>query len=336
MDDKGALIAVFEALESLLAAGFEPGATLYVVVGHDEEVGGGDGAAAVARLLAERGVRVDFVLDEGDGVAIDLLPGMSCPVALLGIGEKGYLDLELVADDPGGHSSIPPRHTAVGRLAAALVALEGHPMPARLDVNKGFFLAVAGHLSAPMRLALRNVDRVGRLVERQLAALPETDALIRTTMAATMVEGGTQPNVLPRRARAVVNVRVMPGDTPEEVVAHVRSVAGERIAVRRVEGGFTPRPSPLSDPDSASFRLIEWAIRGEFGEIPVAPWILTGATDSRHFASIADDVYRFTPFRTSPAEMRRVHGTGERVRLDDADKAVGFYRAVVREACAGD
>jgi carboxypeptidase PM20D1 len=333
LDDKGSVIALCEAVESLLGEDFRPDVTLYLAFGHDEEIGGGEGATAVAALLASRGIHLDFVLDEGGAVVSGLLPGVSSPVALVGIGEKGYLNVEMVAEGGGGHSSVPPRHTAVGLLAAAVGRLEASPMPAHLEVQAGFFAALAPALGGIKGLALRNADRLGPLLERRLAALPPGNALIRTTAAVTMIQGGVKPNILPQSARAVVNFRVLPGDTVAGVLAHARAVVGEEIAVRRIDGGFSPEPSALSDTGSASYRVVAETIGEVFPGTTVAPWIVMGATDSRHFIPVADGVYRFSPFRLSTEDLSRVHGTGERMRLADADGAVAFYRRLVMRAC---
>lgn len=333
IDDKGAVIALFEAVESLLGEGFRPDVTLHLAIGHDEEIGGAEGAAAVSALLASRGVRLDFVLDEGGAVVSGLLPGLGKPVALLGIGEKGYLNVELIAEGSGGHSSVPPPHTAIGLLAAAVQRLEAGPMPARLDVQAGFFAALAPAMGGIQGLALRNLDRLGPLVERRLSSLPAGNALIRTTSAVTMIQGGVKPNQLPQSARAVANFRVLPGDTAAGVLAHVRKVVGEGIAVRQVEGGFSAEPSVLADTGSASYRLVAETVEEVFPGATVAPWIVMGATDSRHYLPVAESVYRFSPFRFTPEDMSRMHGTGERMRLTDADGAVAFYRRLVMRAC---
>ena len=333
IDDKGSLVGLFEAFESLLAEGFRPEATLYLSVGHDEEVGGPRGASAVAAVLAERGVRFSLVLDEGGAVVEDLLPGASAPVALVGIGEKGYLNVEITALGEGGHSSTPPESTAIGKVAATIAALERTPMPAHVEVQAGLFTALAAVLPFPQRVALRHASRLSGLVEGRLSGNPATAAVIRTTAAATIVEGGVKPNVLPQQARAVVNFRILHGDTIDAVVSHVRSLAPPGVTVRPLEGGFTSEPSGLSDPQSGAFGLVAGTVAEVFGDAVVAPWILMGATDSRFFAPIADQVLRFAPFRLTPADMGRVHGTGERVRVDDADRAVRFYRLLIRRAC---
>jgi len=333
IDDKGPVVAMFEAVEGLLAEGFEPDRTLYLAVGHDEETGGRAGAVAVAATLAERGVRFEFVLDEGGGIVEGLLPGATRPVGLIGIGEKGYLNVELVVEGGGGHSSVPPPSTTVGRLAAAVHRLEQSPMPARLGVQSGFFTAVAPALGGAQGQVLRNAGRLGPLVERKLAALPASNALIRTTAAVTMIEGGEKPNVLPQQASAVVNFRLLPGDDIDGVLAHVRGVVGGDVTVRPLEGGFTADPSPLSSPDSAAFEMISATITELYPDVVLAPWILMGATDSRHYQAIADNVYRFAPFTLTPEDMSRIHGTGERVRLADAERAVAFFRRLLRRAC---
>jgi carboxypeptidase PM20D1 len=333
VDDKGSLVALLEAVEGLLSEGFEPDATLYLVLGHDEEIGGGEGARAAAALLAERGVSVEFVLDEGGAVVEDLLPGVRTPVALLGIGEKGYVNVEISASDAGGHSSTPPPSTAVGRVAAAVAALEADPMPARLSAQEGLFAVIGRVVPGLQGAVLRRAGRFGSLVERKLAARPQSNALIRTTAAVTMVSGGVKPNVLPQHASAIVNFRVLPGDSFADVLDHVRRVAGPEVTVRPLPGGFTAEPSPLSDTTSAGYRLIADTIADTFGGVEVAPWILMGATDSRHFIPVADNVYRFAPFTMTPEDMGRVHGTGERLRLADAGRAVAFYTTLVRRAC---
>ncbi|MBM3695391.1 MAG: M20/M25/M40 family metallo-hydrolase [Actinobacteria bacterium] len=332
-DDKGSVVAIFEAVEGLLAEGFRPDVTLLLAVGDDEEIGGGRGAAAISALLSSREVSLDFVLDEGGAVVTGLLPGVTRPVALVGIGEKGYLNVELVAEGAGGHSSVPPPHTAVGALAAAVARLEATPLAVRLDSQEGFFAALAPVLGGVNGLALRHADRLGPLVERRLSASPPGNALIRTTTAVTMIEGGVKPNVLPQSARAVVNFRVIPGDTVEGVLEHVRRVVGEEITVRQLPGGFSAEPSPLSSTDSAAYRVVAESIAAVFPEATVAPWIVMGATDARHYLPVASAAYRFSPFRMTPADLGRMHGTGERLSLSDADGALAFYRTVIQKAC---
>lgn len=332
LDDKGSLIALLQAVESLLAEGFEPRPSIYLFLGHDEE-SGGRGAVAAADILAARSVRFSFVLDEGGAIAEDLLPGLNAPLALVGIGEKASVDVEITARGEGGHSSAPPAHTSVGRVAAAIKQIEDHPMPARLDVQRPFLSVLGSVMRGPGAVLLRNSDRLGGLVERRLSASPMTSALIRTTAAATMVSGGVKSNVLPQEATAVVNFRVLPGDTVAGVLDHVRSVVGDGVRLlARGFGGAATDPPALSSTESAGFHVVATTITEIFPDVVVAPWILLGATDSRFFRPIAEDVYRFVPFTVAPADMSRIHGSGERVRVADAGSAVAFYRRLIVRA----
>jgi carboxypeptidase PM20D1 len=329
LDAKGPLIAIFEAVESLLAEGFEPEPSVYISIGHDEETGGSGGAAEVAELLAARGVRFGLVLDEGGVVGEGLFAGAAGPIALLGIGEKGYLDVELSVMGHGGHSALAPAGTVIGRLAAAVARLEEHPMPVRTEIQRDFFAAVYPRARA---LAQHGAGLLGVLSGRRRQPTLLSDALVRTTGAATIIEGGIEPNVLPQRARAVVNFRVLPGDTAEDVLTHVRSVVGDDVRVAEIAGAGCGDAPPLSDPRSASFRMVADIIDDVFPGVVVAPWIVMGTTDSRYFTPIADAIYRFVPFRVSAADLGRIHGTGERIRISDADGAVAFYRRFLARA----
>src|SRR5437667_1528834 len=233
LDDKVGVVGLLEATEQLLAAGFRPRRTVCLAFGHDEEVGGGRGATSIARLLADRKVAPEFVLDEGLAVTEDIVGGISAPVALLGIAEKGYLSVELVVESEGGHSSTPPRETAVGILAAAIHALEQHPAPATIaGAVRRLFEFIGPEMDLPSRVALANLWLFAPIVEHRLAATPASDALLRTTTAPTMLEGSVKENVLPARVRAVVNFRIRPGESMATVLDHVRGgVADPRVRV---------------------------------------------------------------------------------------------------------
>src|SRR4029453_18154488 len=188
--------------------------------------------AAIAALLARRGVRPDFILDEGGIIAEGLVSGLERPVALVSTAEKGYVSVELVAEDSGGHSSMPPRHGAIGKLAAAVESLENHPMPARIaGATKASFDYLAPEMPFGPRLVLANLWLFGPLAEKQFAADPAGNARIRTSTAATVFQAGVKENVLPHRARAVVNFRILPGDSIAAVLRHVRETVGPGIRV---------------------------------------------------------------------------------------------------------
>jgi carboxypeptidase PM20D1 len=331
LDDKGPLIAVMEAVEHLLGAEFEPRRTVLIAIGHDEEIGGAEGAKPIADLLRDRGVRPWFVVDEGGAVADAIAPLTTEPVALVKVAEKGYVDLEFTATGDGGHSSVPPGSSAIGNLAKAIQLLEANPMPARVGVLAPFFNSLASRLDPRLRPVLSNLGVTGPVVTRLFGGRPETDAMIRTTTAVTMVTGGVKPNVLPQEASAVANFRILPGDSVESVIEHVRRVVGDDISVE-MYGEMHSEPSRFSSTDSSAWGVIQRSIEETFPEAVVAPWILTGATDSRYYTDFAGDIYGFAPFTGGMDMLSSIHGTGERIRVSDAGGAVSFFCRLIRNA----
>lgn len=335
MDDKASLFCTLEAVEGLVTAGFEPERTVLLAFGHDEEVGGERGAARIAALLAERGTRLAFVLDEGGAVvAPGYLPGFERQIATIGIAEKGSVGIALEADATGGHSSTPPRHTAVGIVAAAVAELEDHPMPGDIDGTTALLLDHLGpELPLPWRVVLANRWLFGPLLEIGLSRLPATDAMLRTTTAATMIEGGIKENVLPTHARAVVNFRIHPRDSVDAVVEHVRRVVGDDGVKVEVAGRSVPsEPSGVSPPDSEAFAAIARAVREVFPDASAVPYLVVGGTDSRHYAELTPRIYRFSPFEYGRDALERVHGTDERVSLENLVAGVRFYRRLIERA----
>ncbi|VAV90305.1 hypothetical protein MNBD_ACTINO01-1701 [hydrothermal vent metagenome] len=332
LDDKGPMIAIMEAVEHLVDDGFEPTRSVMITFGHDEELGGAHGAANVARLLTERGVHPWFVVDEGGAVADSLPPLTESQVALVKTAEKGYVDLELTATADGGHSSIPPRTTAIGALSQAIHRLESHPAPAHIDILEPMFEALGPYLDPKLRPILTNLKVTGPIVTKLMSARPSTDATIRTSTAVTMISGGVKPNVLPQEARAVVNFRIIPGESIASTVEHVRRVVGTGIAIEPY-GEMRAEPSAVSSTASEAWQVLETSIEETFPEAVVAPWTLTGATDSRYFADIAGDIYGFAPFTGDvDATFGSIHGTGERIRISDAEAAVSFFCRLIRNA----
>ena len=332
LDDKAGVLAILEAAEILLGRGFQPERTVLFAFGHDEEVGGQRGAAAIAALVERRGVRPEFILDEGGALAVGMVEGIQAPVALIGTAEKGSVSAELVAQSPGGHSSMPPPHTAIGLVAAAVERLENNPMPARIaGVTRESFEYLAPEMPFLPRMFLSNLWLFGPLAERQFAAEPAANARIRTSTAATIIQGGTKENVLPQEARAVVNFRILPGDTIEDVMRHVRETAGPGVQVRQ-SGNFAAEPSPESDPGSPAFVLIQRTIGQVFPGAVVAPNLLAGGTDTKHYQGLSRNVYRFLPIPVTSEDLPRLHGTNERIGVEDHTVSIRFYAQLLRNA----
>jgi len=331
LDDKASLISIMEAVESLVTDGFRPRRTVYIASGFDEEVGGHQGAAAIAALLASRNVRLEYVLDEGRAVVEGLVPDVSRPVALIGVAEKGFVSAELTCEMEGGHSSMPPPATAVGVLAAAIDRLERHQMPARLrGVTRENLRSLAPYMPFGRRMMLSNLWLFGPFVTRALEREPVTNAAVRTTTAPTIFQAGVKENLLPSRARAVVNFRILQGDSVAGVLDHVRRVvADERVTVRRLEGTVS-EPSPESSTASPAYRAIAAGALAFAPDAVASPSLFVGGTDSRYFAGLADDVYRFSPARLRAEDLKRIHGTNERYAVDQLAPAIDFYRRILR------
>lgn len=334
LDDKSNVITQLEAVEMLLKAGFQPRRTVYFVFGHDEEVGGQLGAVKIVALLKSRNVRLAWVLDEGLAVTEGILPGVKQPLALIGLAEKGSVTLKLVATAPPGHSSTPPAagQSAIGRLSAALARLDQQPMPGGIQgAAAEMFAAVAPELPFGQRLAMSNLWLLRPVVERALDKGGATSAMLRTTTAMTVLNAGNKENVLPGRAEAIVNFRILPGDTIESVTAHVkRAVSDERIEIAPLGTGF--EPSRLSSGQSAPFKLIESAVREVFPDSIVAPSLMLAASDARHFDGISDASFRFMPIRFTSEDLKRVHGTDERIAVAQLADMVRFYHRLLTQA----
>ena len=323
---------MLEATETLLAQGFQPRRTVLLAFGADEEVGGTEGAAQIVTLLQSRYGTAEFVLDEGGIISEGSIPGVAAPVALIGIAEKGFASIELVAQGAGGHSSMPPRHTAVGVIARAITRLEDHPFPAELrGPAADLFDYVGPEMSLPMRLAFANRWLLDPFIERVLTRVPSTDAVLRTTTAATVSEGSPKDHVLPRRARAVVNFRIMRADSVAGVLAHVRRIVDDPTVHVRVLD-FGAEPSPVSPTDSPNWGLLQRTIRQTFPDVVVAPYLTLGATDARYYATLTQNIYRFLPVRLTPEDLSRLHGTNERLSVVNYTEGVSFYMQLLKNA----
>jgi carboxypeptidase PM20D1 len=330
LDDKGSLVAILAAVESLVAEGFAPRRPVIVVLGPDEEVGGA-GQRAFAAELAAQAVRPAMVLDEGMPIGRGLTPGVARPVALIGVAEKGYASFELVARGDGGHSSMPPRESAISILAGALARLTAEPLPARADAPIWSTLAaLAPAADFRTRLALANLWLFRPLVERQLAATPSSDAMLRTTLAPTILAAGVKENVLAPEARAVVNLRILPGDTREALAAEIRRrVADERVAIGPTAEGIGDPPSPVSAVDGWGYRTLARSVREVVPEAIVAPGLMVGATDARHYIGVSDQVFRFAPVELGLDDLPRFHGVDERISIDNLERAVRVYARLI-------
>ncbi|HWL59708.1 MAG TPA: M20/M25/M40 family metallo-hydrolase [Microbacteriaceae bacterium] len=325
IDDKGSLVAILEAADHLAADGFRPTRDVWFVFGHDEETNG-TGAAAAAALLAERGVRPELVLDEGGAIVGGFLPGVDARLAAIGITEKGVANFRLSVTTQGGHSSAPPANSAILRLSTAIARIDRGPFPARLTAaTRGMFRAAGRGGRGLLPWLYRGVAWSGPLLVRALQSKPEGAAMTRTTVVATQISGGHALNAVPERAEAVMNARVLAGETLAGTLERLRAATGDRgVDVELISGW---EPAPISPTDGPGWERLVATIADIFPDVVPAPYGQTGATDSRSFTSLTEAVYRFTPFDLSEAERAALHAVDERIRVDSWLAGIAFYRA---------
>jgi carboxypeptidase PM20D1 len=330
-DDKGNLMSIMEAVELLAASGFKPRQTIYLIFGQDEEIGGERGALQVAQQFKQRGIRLQFVLDEGLLITEGVLKGLDKPAALVGVAEKGHLTVQLTASATPGHSSMPPpqpEESAIGMLSAGLARLENRQMPLAIRGQaEEMFETLAPEMTGINRVFLSNLWLFRPLIENQLKKAASTSASLRTTTALTVVNAGNAFNVLPGRADAVVNFRLMPGDSSDAVVQHVvQTLSNPNIKV--VKGTFA-EASRVAAIDAPGYQLINRTLRQLHPDVVVAPGLMLAATDSRHFEAVADNIYKFSPVRAAPEDLKRFHGTNERISRANYVELIQFYHQLI-------
>lgn len=332
LDDKASLLGQLEAAELLLASGFQPARTIYFAFGHDEEIGGQEGAAALAALLEKRGIKAEFSLDEGGLITLGVMAGIQRPVASIMTAEKGYVSFKLGTRDAGGHSSRPGRATAIGRLAQAVSNLERRWMAPRLTPPVSDMLdRLAPEMSFGRRLLVANRWLFGPLIARQMATGRISNALVRTTTAPTIFRAGVKDNVLPVEAGAVVNFRVLPGETLDELEQRVRDIVDDP-EVEIVREDFASEPSAPAGTDTPAFALLERTVAEVFPEAIVTAGLVIGATDNRHYGAVFESRYNFLPVTIREEDLSRVHGANERISLPDYRRAVQFYARLLQNA----
>jgi len=330
LDDKGAVVVILDAVESLLAQGFTPRHDVYLSFGNNEETAG-DSAVMTAALLNERGVQPWMVLDEGGAVAAHAFPGLKPPAAVIGVAEKGTMNLELLARSAGGHASTPPRMGATARLAKAILALEKNPFPQSMPAPIVEMLRRIGqHSSFGLRVVTANLWAFKPLLTKAFDVVgDETRALTRTTVAITELDGSKGANVLASTARANANIRIALGESVDSVVERVGRIINDPGIELTVHEGHNP--SPVSSFNNEQFALLTRSVAASYPEAVVTPYVQTGATDSRFFTGICPAVYRFSPLLMDDTDRATLHAVNERVRISSLGAGVVFYRELIQD-----
>ena len=331
VDYKIGVAGILQACEDIMTEEFLPARSVLLAFGHDEETGGMNGAAEIVRMLREREIQLSSVLDEGG--YIYTLPWLREDVAVIGLAEKGYLTLRLIARGEQGHASVPGIRTAAGVLGECLSLLEKHQMPAKLSepVNRMFRATESLFIDLPQEgFASLSLSEMTEIIEKWSLG----NAFIRTTTAPTMLHGSSRENILPSEVTALVNFRSVPGDHSNDIVKHVKEIAfplGVEVEFEDIRKVFEPSSEASTETDD--YRSICEAVEQIWPGLTVAPGIFPAATDSRHYGQIADNVYRFVPAHLGERGLGVLHSEGESVSVEDYVNAVEFYTIYIKKMC---
>ena len=330
LDDKSGVIAILEAVDYLLTQDFVPNRTIYLSFGHDEEIGGRRGAGKVAEFLINQGVELEWTLDEGSFLLNDIIPGVDKPVAVINVAEKGSLTIEVIGKAEGGHSSMPSSNSSVGYLAEALLKLEDNPIPGKLEgIYLGLFDEVSKQMPFQYKILFANLWLFEPVINSFLSNSSTMNAVIRTTTAPTMLSASNRINVLASEAKGVVNFRLHPRDNPETIMNFVNDLIGnENIEVKKLSAGTLA--SSVSDWNADGYKVISNAVREVYGDIIVAPGLMVGGSDSKHYGKAAKNSYRFNPFPLSASELSGLHGIDERIKKEDFLNGIRSYIRIIQ------
>jgi len=332
LDDKSAVIALMEALTLLLNNGHEPNRDIYIAIGHDEEVGGLKGAAGIVSVLESRNIRFAWSLDEGSFVLDGIIPGLQSPLAGINLSEKGFLTIKITARSVGGHSSMPPRDMAIYTLAEVLTDLHNTPFDTHLASGPSaeMYMEIARYMPFSKRMLFANQWLFRPILVKALTASPVGSAMLRTTIAPTMLQAGIKENVLAPEAVATVNLRIHPQDDVDDIISSLKQLI-ERDGVTVDVLNAAPASS-ISSSNSAGFITLSSVTGMVFGDVVVAPGLTIAGTDSKHYEKISDDSYRFNPMRINSEDLATFHGVNERISIDNLLKATSFYAVLIAES----
>ena len=328
LDTKATFNGILSAADAMIKQGFQPKNDVYFAFSGGEEVNG-PGARNIVEYFKENNVSLKLVLDEGGAVVENVFPGVTKPCGLIGIAEKGLLNVEYSVSGFGGHASAPAPHTPVGKLSAACARLENKPF--KLHVTKPaaeMFDTLGRHSSFAYRIIFANMWLFKGLLDlicRKSGG--EINALLRTTVAFTQMSGSPAPNVIPSAASMVSNLRLNPADSVDSALERIRAtIRDESITLRPFDA---TEPSPISRTDCEGWQIVSDAVAGTWPGCIVSPYLMVQCSDSRHYGPISDRVYRFSAMALTKEERGTIHGANERIRLENIVKAVEFFTRVI-------
>lgn len=316
----------------MIAEGFKPRRDIWFAFGFDEEIGGQGGALQMAQYFKDQGLIFDAVHDEGGAITTLAMisPKAVRPVAVVGVAEKGFLVVKITVNGPSGHSSMPPRNASIVQAAEIVAKLNANQMPAKLTPPIAAFLDQAGgEMGFGARVAIANQWLLRSTIINIMTKAPASNALLRTTTAVTMIKGGDMPNVLSPATEIIVNFRILPEDTPEAVLEHVKAICkGYDVEIEAL--GAPRTASKISPSDSAFFRVIEDSVLKLYPDGIVSPYITIASTDAIKYEVVSDNVYRFMPVLLNQYELALMHGVNEHISIENYAKMIMYYQSLMQ------
>lgn len=331
LDMKGMLFSIMEAADSLISENFVPDRDIWFAFGPDEEVGGLEGAVLIAKYFKEKNITFDSVYDEGGIVASSgsVIQSAKKPMALVGMGEKGFLTIRIKVFGQGGHSSMPPKKSPLVYAAEIIKKLNDNQMPARLipPINS-FFNNIGGDMGYFSKLAIANKWLLKKPLMSSLKEQPASNALIRTTTAITMAKGSDAPNVIASFAEITVNFRILQGDTVKDTMTHVEELCKGHNVEISIES--LREPSELSPEESYQFQFVSHTINKIYPEAIVSPYITIGGTDAYKYQIVSKNIFRFMPIELNSYEQQTIHNENEHISIRNYGNMIQFFTDLMR------
>ena len=331
LDTKVTFNGILYSADKLIGEGFVPENDIYMAFSGGEETFG-PGAPAIVEYFKQNGIELSMVVDEGGAVVEDIFPGVSGQCALIGIAEKGMLNLTYTVDSSGGHASSPAPHTPIGILARAVSAVEDHPLTMRITGPVAQMFDTLGRRSTFLyRVIFSNLwcfKGVLNMITKKSGG--ELNALVRTTVAFTQMQGSKASNVIPPSASVVSNIRINPDETVNSVIADIKQrIGNDKVRIESLDG-CAMDPSPVSRTDVEGWERVVAAVRGTWKGTIVSPYLMVQCSDSRHYRDISDRVYRFSAMHLTKEERGLIHGNNERITLGEVGRAAEFFYRLIK------
>ena len=330
LDTKVTFNGIFSAANYLISKGFQPENDIYFAFSGGEEVNG-NGAPNIVQYFIDHHIQPAIVVDEGGAVVENVFPGVTRPCGLIGIAEKGMMNVQYRTVSAGGHASAPKPHTPVGVLAAACKKVEDHPFKAHIEGPAAKMFDTLGRYSSLLyRVIFANMWCFGWVIDllgRRSGG--EMNALVRTTSAFTQMEGSSARNVIPPEAKMVANMRLNPHDSVASALAYLKKTVDHKDVEITVLESF--EPSPISEVDCPAWDKVAYAVANTWKGCIVAPYLMVQCSDSRHYGKISNHVYRFSAMDMTAEERATIHGNNERIRVESVAKAVEFYIRLMKQ-----